>query len=145
MKILVHDYSGHPFQVQLSRELARRGHEVLHQHFAGFQTPKGHLTRSADDRPGFATEALNLSTAFAKHSFVSRQRHAVADRRLAAECLKAFVPNVVLASNLPLDPLRLVQLVCHSVGATFYVWLQDIYSAAMTRILSQRLPIVGRL
>ena len=24
MKILVHDYAGHPFQVQLSRQLARR-------------------------------------------------------------------------------------------------------------------------
>ncbi len=30
MRILVHDYSGHPFQAQLSRELARRGHDVVH-------------------------------------------------------------------------------------------------------------------
>ncbi len=28
MKILVHDYAGHPFQVQLSRALAQRGHQV---------------------------------------------------------------------------------------------------------------------
>ena len=24
MRLLIHDYAGHPFQVQLSRELARR-------------------------------------------------------------------------------------------------------------------------
>jgi len=30
MRLLIHDYAGHPFQVQLSRELARRGHSVTH-------------------------------------------------------------------------------------------------------------------
>jgi len=30
MRIGIHDFSGHPFQVQLSRELASRGHEVVH-------------------------------------------------------------------------------------------------------------------
>ena len=34
MKIIVHDYAGHPFQVQLSRRLASRGHEVLHLYCA---------------------------------------------------------------------------------------------------------------
>ena len=28
MNILLHDFAGHPFQAQLSRELARRGHRV---------------------------------------------------------------------------------------------------------------------
>lgn len=43
MRILICDYSGHPFQVELSRGLAARGHAVLHLHFADFQTPKGNL------------------------------------------------------------------------------------------------------
>lgn len=30
MKILVHDYPGYAFPIQLSRELAKRGHRVLH-------------------------------------------------------------------------------------------------------------------
>jgi hypothetical protein len=41
MRIAVCDYCGHPFQVQLSRQLARRGHDVLHLHSADFVTPKG--------------------------------------------------------------------------------------------------------
>jgi hypothetical protein len=36
MRILISDYSGHPFQVQLSRELARRGHGVTHSYSTGF-------------------------------------------------------------------------------------------------------------
>src|SRR5450631_3453912 len=42
-RILLNDYCGHPFQVELSRELARRGHEVLHVYSADDQTPKGDL------------------------------------------------------------------------------------------------------
>lgn len=41
MRLLVHDYSGHPHQVQLSRELAKRGHEVLHLYAGFLQTPRG--------------------------------------------------------------------------------------------------------
>ena len=41
MRILVNDYAGHPFQLQLSRSLARDGHTVLHTYFGAYQTPKG--------------------------------------------------------------------------------------------------------
>ena len=48
MRIVVNDYSGHPFQIELSRELARRGHKVLHLYSAEFQTPKGDLIRKPE-------------------------------------------------------------------------------------------------
>ena len=47
MRILVHDYSGHPFQVQLSRELSRRGHDVTHSFSEVYVSGKGHLTAEA--------------------------------------------------------------------------------------------------
>ena len=40
MRIVVHDYAGHPNQVYLSRELARRGHQVLHLYAGSFETPR---------------------------------------------------------------------------------------------------------
>ena len=83
--------------------------------------------------------------AFDKYSFIRRQRQELAYGHLAAERLRTFSPDAVLASNLPLDPLRLLQLASRTVQARFYVWLQDIYSAAMIRILPQRLPIVGHV
>ena len=30
LRVLVHDFAGHPFQIDLSRALARRGHTVRH-------------------------------------------------------------------------------------------------------------------
>ena len=49
LRICIVDYAGHPFQVQLSREFARRGHHVLHLHFGQAQTPKGRLSVSKED------------------------------------------------------------------------------------------------
>ena len=37
MRIVLHDYPGHAFPVQLSRALAARGHQVLHIWFSAFQ------------------------------------------------------------------------------------------------------------
>ena len=36
-RILVHDWAGYPYPVEVSRELARRGHTVRHLHFMGMQ------------------------------------------------------------------------------------------------------------
>ena len=74
MRILISDYSGHPFPVELSRELVRLGHTVRHLHFAGFQTPKGKLLVQADDPPSLEIEGITLGQPFAKSSFVKRWR-----------------------------------------------------------------------
>ncbi|HYO26095.1 MAG TPA: hypothetical protein VEQ85_14225, partial [Lacipirellulaceae bacterium] len=60
MRVLVHDYCGHPFQVQLSRALAARGYDVLHLYNGSFQTPRGALTKRSDDAPGFDVRPMDL-------------------------------------------------------------------------------------
>ena len=45
MKILIHDYAGHPFQVQFSRSLAKRGYDVLHVFSGSFQSPNEALAK----------------------------------------------------------------------------------------------------
>ena len=77
MRVLIHDYAGHPFQVQLSRALARSGHSVLHLHFASFQTPKGAVERRPDDPDNFAIEGLTLGRPFAKGRGVATGYRAV--------------------------------------------------------------------
>ena len=49
MKILVHDYSGHPYSVQLSRALAKRNHQVLYIYSGSFQSPHGNLNKLATE------------------------------------------------------------------------------------------------
>lgn len=143
MRIVVHDYSGHPFQAQLARALAARGHAVLHHHFAGFQTPKGALVRQPGDPAGLTLEGLDIGEPFQKYSFVKRRRQEIAYGELATEKALAFRPDVVLAANLPLDPLRLLAAGCKAADVRLTVWLQDVYSAAMKKILPARLPVLG--
>ena len=87
MRIIVHDYVGHPFQVQLSRELAGRGHDVLHLYCGSFVTPRGELERRDDDPPGFHVRGIALSAVIPKTNFVRRFRlEAEYARALTAEC-----------------------------------------------------------
>ena len=71
-RILVHDYAGHPFQVQLSREPAARGHTVLHVHSASVQTPQGALARRGDETDRFGIQAIALSATNEKAANIRR-------------------------------------------------------------------------
>ena len=144
-RVLVHDGSGHPFQVQLSRELARRGHEVLHLHFADFQTPKGPLAPRADDPHTFAVQGLGIGEPFQKYRF---GRRLVQERRygaVLARRIREFAPDVVIAANTPLDAQEAARKASHRTGARFVLWLQDVYSVAITRKVRTRAPVIGPL
>ena len=139
LRIVVHDYAGHPFQVQLSRELARRGHDVLHLHFAELQTPKGDLRVHEDDPASFAITGLALGRPFHKGDIVRRWYQ----ERLYARCLvravKGFAPDLVLSANTPLEVQRAVLRACRARSVAFVPWVQDFYSAAVELVLAKRL------
>jgi UDP:flavonoid glycosyltransferase YjiC (YdhE family) len=109
MRILISDYSGHPFQVQLSRELARRGHVVKHMYYAGFQTPKGNLVRSGQDAETFDIVAVNTRQAFQKATFAKRRQQEIEVGHAMSAILREFRPEVVISSNAPLDTQRVFQ------------------------------------
>jgi glycosyltransferase involved in cell wall biosynthesis len=143
MRILVHDYAGHPFQVQLSRALARRGHEVRHLYTTFFQGPKGAVEPRPDDPPTFSIEGLSLGVPFAKYSFVQRLGQEVAYGRMLADRLTAIAPDVVLSANNPLDPQARLQRRARVAGIPFVFWLQDLYGVAIDRIRRRRWPVAG--
>ena len=145
MRIVVHDYSGHPFQAQLSRELAKRGHTVWHLTSADFQTPKGKL--DADDATGgrLTTKALSLGEVFQKDSFVKRRSQEIAFGRLVGAEIEQIRPDVVLSSNAPLDTQRGILAATRRAGARFIFWVQDLYGEAIHRILSDKFSLLGDL
>lgn len=146
MKILVHDYSGHPFQVQLSRELARRGYTVIHVYSSDFQTPKGQLVRKKTDPANFKVIGLTLGEPFKKEKFFERRSQEIRYGRILARTIREERPNVFLSSNTPLDAQRLaLKEVRKMPGVAFIYWLQDIYSEAIFSVLSARFSIFGAL
>jgi glycosyltransferase involved in cell wall biosynthesis len=145
LRIVVHDYSGHPFQVQLSRELARRGHEVLHLHASGYVTGKGAVSRRDDDPLTFAVEAVDTGRRFDKYSRLKRPVDEFRYGKAVAPRVRRFAPDVVVSSNTPLLAQELFQRACRRARIPFVFWQQDIYSIAMKRAAERALPLVGGL
>lgn len=143
MRILVHDYSGHPFQIELSRCLARRGHTLSHVYSASFQTPKGDLATKADDPDTLDIVGLSLAKTFQKNSFFKRRSQEIEFGRMVARQIKHFRPDIVVSSNAPLDTQALIYKAARACAAKFVFWLQDIYSEAISRVVPKALPVFG--
>jgi glycosyltransferase involved in cell wall biosynthesis len=142
-RIIINDYSGHPFQVQLSRELAHRGHKVLHAYSADFQTPKADLMRGGTDPSTFTVEGLSLGVPFEKYSFVKRRSQEKAYGELMCRRIDAFRPDLVVGCNNPLDAQSQIGSHCKRRSIPFIFWLQDIYSDAIKSILNRKLAAAG--
>jgi glycosyltransferase involved in cell wall biosynthesis len=144
MRIIVHDYAGHAFQVQLSRELASRGHDVLHLYCTSTHTPQAELRRRENDPP-FEIQGISLSERIRKTSFVRRLRLEMQyGPLLLAEC-EGFKPDVVLSGNTPSIPEMQLASWCARSGVRLVTWVQDIYGLAAYRLLKRKLPVVGHL
>jgi glycosyltransferase involved in cell wall biosynthesis len=141
--IAVHDYSGHPFQVQLSRELARRGHQVTHYHCPSFSTPKGNLEVTDGDPVGLAIEAVRLRRPFAKYSGLKRFVQEIEYGWRLGRRLRRARPSVVLSSNTPLLAAGVLQTILLLSRIPVVFWQQDVYSVAMANHARTRLPRLG--
>lgn len=143
MRILVHDYCGHPFQVQLSRALAARGHEVLHLYNGSFQTPRGALAKTAADPAGFNVGPIDLGEIVPKTGFRRRLQLERKYGHLLTDAAASFCPDVILSANTPSIPQRRLTRDCRRRGVRHVFWVQDIYGIAAYSLLKRRIPVLG--
>lgn len=147
MKILVHDYAGHPFQVQLSRELAQRGHAVRHAYAGGLQTPRGELQKRESDPEHFDSFEVPMSPDYAKfkYSFIKRRAMEIEYGKAAAAMIRDWKPELVISANTPTESQTGVMAGSKEVGAKFIYWCQDFYSIAVDKLVRKKIPVVGGL
>ncbi len=115
MRILVHEFGGYPFAVELSRELAKRGHEVTHSWCASLIDTPGsaaQMAGDADDPETLDYAPIDLGEPLDKYRYLKRYRQERLYGRLAAELTERLRPDVVLGANVPLDAQRLLQASC---------------------------------
>jgi colanic acid biosynthesis glycosyl transferase WcaI len=141
MRILLHDYSGHPFQAELSRELADRGHDVTHSYNASYVSGKGGLSE-LDGTPRLRFRALRMSGDFAKYRPWTRLRQEVVYAWALLRHVRAERPDLVLVCNVPLLSHFLFALLQRRVPMVF--WQQDVYSQAIGSEAVRRLGLAGR-
>ncbi|MDT4891313.1 MAG: hypothetical protein QOE97_348 [Pseudonocardiales bacterium] len=140
MRLNLHDFSGHPFQAQLSRNLAARGHEVLHGYSSQYITGHGRLEVVPGDPAGLRMEGITADVPLIKYSPLGRCRFEVAyadawRRRLDDENF-----DVVVACNVPLFALaRMRRYFCRR-QQPWVLWHQDVYSLGVAGEAMRRLP-----
>lgn len=143
LRIVVHDYAGHPFPVQLSRELAHRGHTVLHLHCPSYRTGKGALTVRADDPARFSCEGIELRRPLQKYSLWRRPLQELEYVRPLVRRVRRFQPDRVVSGNTPLVVQTVFLAACRRIRVPFLFWQQDMHGLAMRQILRERLPLRG--
>ena len=146
IKIIIHDYCGHPFPVQLSRELARQGYTVTHLYCdSNPTTPKGRLTHGEGDPKSLSIVPVTLPKVVEKSEFANRWR---LERLYGERLVKAVAqaqPELVISANTPLDAQDCLLDYCRRAGIPLVYWVQDVISEAAYRILSRKIPGIGQL
>ncbi len=144
MKIIVHDYAGHPFQVDLSRHLAKRGHKVYHLYFAGDKGPKGNMVNH-DNKLDIFFEAIGSTDKYSKTNFFKRRIGDLQYGRDIATRISEINPDIVISGNTPTETQEIILSRCENFGIKFVYWCQDFYSIAASSILKKKLFFVGQL
>ncbi len=137
MRILLHDYSGHPFQVELSRELSRRGHDVTHSYCEAYTSGKGHLVAEPGETLTF--DPIGVGVVIAKMSFGKRL---VQELRFGVELVRQVRrtrPDVVMASNVPIPTLVVLAFVLRLRGIPWVLWHQDVQAVAIRSFAGSKL------
>jgi colanic acid biosynthesis glycosyl transferase WcaI len=144
LRILVHDFAGHPFQIDLSRALARRGHTVQHVYCQSYTSGKGDLDAEEPNLTIVPVPAADGGS-FDRYSPARRVRqelgYGARFTRVAAE----FDPDVILACNVPLVAKMVSAAWCGRRRVPWVFWLQDLHSVAMATEAENRAGRAGRL
>ena len=142
LRVLVHDFAGHPFQIDLSRALARSGHTVQHVYCGSYTSGKGRFEQG--DVPRLSVVAIPAGESFARYSPVRRVSQEAAYGRRFTRVAANFGPDVILACNVPLVAKAVAAAWCRREGVPWVFWLQDLHSVAMMAEAEKRAGRLGR-
>jgi len=144
LKVLLHDYSGHAHTVRLARAVSELGYQASYVSFAGFPTPKGKVDGEGG-ASGFRATQLNISRPFDKDNLLRRLVQELEYASVLEQHVAAERPDVIVSSNSPIEVQERLLRYCHTHGAAFVFWCQDINSEAIGRLLGKKNAQLGRL
>lgn len=140
LKIQLHDFAGHPFQADLSREFARRGFVVDHVFSAQYSSGKGRLQHEEGDPSTLTFTPISVDAEFDKYSPIARSRYELAYATAWKKHIQETKPDLVFACNVPLLTLNRFRAWATRTKQPWILWHQDIFSRAMGDELDRRFP-----
>lgn len=137
MRVLVHDYSGHPFQAQLSRELSRRGHDVVHSSCPAYSSGKGRLVAGPGESVTF--EPVGVGRVIDKMRF---RKRLFVEARLGLDLVaqvRRLRPDVVMVANVPMPMLVAFTFCMALLRRPWVLWHQDVQAVAVASFAGKQL------
>lgn len=143
MRILINDFGGYPFPIQLSKYLADHGHEVAHTYVSNIATPHGDM--KGEKNPGLTIYPVILNTEFKKYSIIGRFKGEFEYAGKICSFIKSFKPDIFVSANTPLLAQSILLRECKKSSIKFVYWCQDIHSIAIEAFLSGKYSWPGKI
>jgi glycosyltransferase involved in cell wall biosynthesis len=142
MRIAIHDYAGFSFPLELSCELSKRGHNVLHLFTESSGGPKASFKERGDQK----LQIVNIDIdGVNKDNFLKRwiqERH-YGD--LTINELNKWQPDVIISVNTPLEAQKKIISWADNQILPSVFWLQDLLSIAARSVISNFSEALGRI
>ncbi len=141
----VHDLCGFAFPLQLSRELARRGHRVEHLYSASFVNGKGDVAVPAELADRLRIRSLDDGRAFVKYSMPRRVATELRYGGSLVRRFRALRPDVVLTADDPPVAKALLTAWVRWSRTPWVLWQQDLLHLAVEHLAVEHPARLRRL
>jgi len=142
MRIVINDYAGLTFPLELSKELSKRGHRVTHT----FTQSCGISPMSNEENYEQKIHFVNIdSCRVKKDNLIKRWFQERKYGKLAVKELAGFSPDVIISGNTPLIAQKKIINWANINGIPAIFWLQDLLSIAAKTILSDVNKAIGTI
>ena len=144
MKIVLNDYGCHPFTLQLAKSLAQRKHIVNYMFAPYLQNPIANF-RNYKSNKNFLLNPIKIKGIYNKYNFFLRRRQEIEYGKVCWNKIINIKPNVLICVNIPLDALKILVEESKNVEIPIILWVQDIYSEAIKKVLLKKISILSRI
>lgn len=141
-RIVVNDYGGYPYPIQLSRWLSLHGHQVLHIYNKA-EPPRGIFSKKESDHPSLEILGIELHADFGKEDFLQRRRFERMYGKELSKISSQYQPDVIVSANSPVETQQILLREARKSSIPFIYWVQDLRGVAAFGILRKRIPVLG--
>lgn len=134
LKIVIHDYAGHPFQLELSKRLAKE-FKIYHLFYANDYGPKGDFEIIHQN---LICEGVGKKILYNKKNFFFRFFKDLQYGYQLGKKIDEIKPDIVLSGNCPTFAQEIIFRKSIKNKSIFILWVQDFYSIAVKKILQKK-------
>ncbi len=136
-KIVIHDYAGHPFQLELSEQLSKT-YKIYHLYFKNDKGPKANFD---NENKNLITTGIGERINYSKKNFISRFFDDIKYGKLVSEQIRIIKPDLILSGNCPTISQHIILNSAKKNNSKFIIWVQDFYSLAVKILLKKKFSI----